>query len=146
MDPLTVIGLLSTLASIGSNIAKSQQQRKHAQAVEEYQDEMLEQQEEDIAERNRQRKRAALGRAIGSDIQIMPQEERVPLRAPEEPDLYRYDIAGGVSRGIGALAGSMGDQGSRREAIGRRTKTVTPPVKSDVSTVYEPFQYGVAYG
>jgi len=141
MNPLAIISLLATLASIGTSIAKSAQEEDYQKGLEEHNKEQQRITKEEVAKRNKERKRDALGRAVGSGFTLMPTEEKVRALPPIKPDMTAYNVLGGVAQGVNSLAGTF--SGGSNQA-GPVLSTTPSNEVTGYDSIYSPYRYGTA--
>lgn len=110
---LGLISLLSALVSGASNVNKSIKEGEAEKDQEDYANKVKKFNEKEQAKAERERRRQALMRAIGSDVITKPQSAAKPPEAPEAPDYTANDITSGISNVVGqgaSMAGGMLDK------------------------------------
>lgn len=111
MNVLAIISLLASL--IGSGVS-AKQKRDVAQRQEKYQKDYAavteKERKESIQQQNKEARKAAISRAIGSDLVYMPAMRKTNYDYPDMPSTPRWDV-GGVIQGVGGALGQLGDIG-----------------------------------
>jgi hypothetical protein len=113
----TIMGIISLLAQLtGGGIAagKANKQDRNEKKLKAHSDEVAEFEEKQQKEADRERRRQALARAIGSDATFAPSPTAKGPEAPTMESTTGLDVASGISNVVGqGAAGAQGMMGGK---------------------------------
>jgi hypothetical protein len=150
-----VLGILSLIASLtggGISAAQNDASETENRRQRKWQRRVKATEQKQVEEADRERRKQALARAIGSDVEFAPQEALKMPEQPEPADMSGYNIAKGISnvvaQGAAGASGMLGDgQTSGDTAMGDLAPGTTAAGASTYTPTAKPIgDYNVPQG
>jgi len=104
-----IIGIASMLYDLVLSNEQANAQEKKDKEMKEYEARIEAQTKKEIADRNRERRMAAISRAIGNDIPFIGKDQEMPIKKPDPLDTSEWDKLRTISSLIGTTASLAGN-------------------------------------
>lgn len=130
MDPFSIAAAIAGIIALAGGVGSKVKQTKDQRMQQEYEKNLKRQQEEEMKKKvalsNKDARKAAISRAISSEVTTMPRMETY-TPTPEAPTPNPVDIGGfvqGVAGGVSQIAGGLAKQNKTNYP----NNAITPPV------------------